>query len=625
MEHRRGKLRNKFIVAFLVVGVFPLILMSFLVTYLVNLGHRQDISALENQLLAQKNEEISKFVSDIFSLLQIEVGFEQLTEPTPSQQDFLLQSLLFTNKNIIEASLIYAIEPNIKSESPSVKNCREEEIKQANSFGEEICRVSQFQKDESLEFTNQSRLDKFTIPLSGKNYFGPVYYTLNGPMTTLSASVKNKNKQVIAVLSAEVSLAPIQTIVGRAQLGSSGYVFLIDNNANLLAHSQKDFLNKKEFSNLKFLKNIPNEAYLSVFPASPAGGGKKVFGLERIIPKLNWKIFVEWPVDDAQAIVYTLSQQAMIFSLVLLALVLLVSILLTIQIIKPIQTLQSGAKQIGEGKFEQKINIKTRDEIEELGESFNLMAQDLKKLEELRELKIRSEALEESLRKEKELSQIKGAFIATASHQLRTPISVIRWMSELLNSEKPNKTIAEVKSSLSDIYNNSQKLSAIVSDLLLISELGIGYKKTNEEKFDLIQLIEEIIQNYKKIKLDFVKIDKTLEISAQKRVIKQALVNLIDNAVTYTKENGSIKIEVKKDDKNIILSIQDSGIGIPESEKNQIFGQFFRARNSVEMKNVGTGLGLFIAKTIIDGHDGKIWFESEQNKGTTFFVSLPIA
>lgn len=621
MAHKHGKLRNKFIVSFLVVGVLPLLLMSFLVIYLVNFGHRQDISTLENQLLLQKNEEISKFVENIAGLLQIEVGYEDLTEPTPDQQSFLLESLLFTNKNITDVSLIYAIDnpPKFKLEA---LNCRGEKIDITQAFGKEICRISQVQKSDSFEFIDQSRLNKFKIPLSGKDYFGQVYYTLHGPMMTLSASVKNKNKQVIAVLSAEVSLTPIQTIVNQSHLGSSGYVFLLDDNANLLSHSQRQFLKKTEFGNLRFLKNIPNEAYISVF-------GEQVFGLDKIIPKLNWRIFVEWPVNDAQAIVYTLSNQAMIFSFVLLILILLVSILLAVQIIRPIQILQSGVKEIGEGRFEQEIDIKTRDEIEELGESFNRMAQDLKKLEKLRELKIRSEALAKSLKKERELSQIKDTFIATASHQFRTPISVIRWLSELLNSEKPDKTIAEVKNSLDDIYSNSQKLSAIINDLLLISELGIGYSKKDEEKFDLILLIEEIIKIYeketrnKKIKIDFGG-EKTLEIFAQKQVIKHALVNLIDNAITYTKENGSIKIEVKKDGENIILSIQDSGIGIPQNEQHQIFCQFFRARNSVEMKNVGTGLGLFIVKTIIEGHDGKVWFESEQNKGATFYISLPL-
>lgn len=620
MEHKHGKLRNKFVVAFLVVSVLPLLLMSFLTTYLVNLGHHQDIFALENQLLSQKNEEINKFINDIIGSFQIIGDDERLVIPRPEQQRFILESIIFTNKNIAEVSLMYAISP--EETSISSADCYGRDIDRIQAFGEEICRLSQYQKEESLELTNQIQLDKFEIPLKGENYFGPVYHTLSGPMMTLAAPFKNKNQQIIAVLSAEISLAPIQTIVSRSRLGSSGYVFLVDKNANLLAHSQTSFLNKKEFSNLKFLKDIPNEAYSSVF-------GEQVFGLEKNIPKLDWRIFVEWPLDDAQAIVYTLSNQAMLFSSVLLILVLLISILLTIQIIRPIQILQSGAKKIGEGKFDQKIDIKTRDEIEELGESFTSMAHDLKKLEELRELKIRSEALAESLKKEKELSRTKDAFISTASHQFKTPISVIHWTSELIASEKPDKTIAEIKSNLDDIYNNSKKLSAIVSDLLLISELGIGYRKRNEKKFDFILLIEKVVKDYnkqienKKIKFTFSG-EKTLEIFAEEQTLKHALINLIDNAITYTKENGFIIMEVKKDGENIILSIQDSGIGIPKDEYNQIFNQFFRAKNSIETKNVGTGLGLFIAKTVIDGHNGKIWFESEQNKGTTFYVSLPL-
>lgn len=622
MAHQHGSLRSKFIANFLLIGVLPLLLMGVLSVYLVNLSHRQDINALEDQLISQKVEEINRFINETSGLLQIQVGYEQKTEPESDQQKFLLESLLFTNKNFIEASLIYAIEAQ-GINPPPVLNCRGENIDQMQAFGHEICRFSQIQSEESLELTNQSKLDKFIVPLSGRDYFGSVYYTLNGPAMTLASPVKNKNGEIIAVLSAELSLAPIQKILSRSQLGEKGYVFLLDNNANLLAHSLPDFLQRKEFSNLKFFKNIPEgDSYLSVF-------GENVFGFTKLIPKSGWKIFVEWPVNDAQSIVYDLSGQALRFSLVVLILVILFSIWISYQIIKPIQELRLGAQIIGGGKFDQPIQIKTNDEIEDLGESLNLMAQDLKKVEELRELKIKAEALAESLRKEKELSQIKDSFITNASHQFRTPISVIRWLIELLGSEKSNKPLAEVKSTITEIYDNTKKLSQIVGDLLLISELGIGYKKKNEKKIDFIILLNEIIDEYKneienkKVKIQFLKPEK-LEILAQRQPLKQAFGNLIINAITYSREGGDIKIELKKQDNEMLFSIQDSGIGIPEQDKSLIFSQFFRGKNSIEMKNVGTGLGLFIVKTVIDGHDGKIWFESEQNKGTTFYINLPL-
>ena len=105
---------------------------------------------------------------------------------------------------------------------------------------------------------------------------------------------------------------------------------------------------------------------------------------------------------------------------------------------------------------------------------------------------------------------------------------------------------------------------------------------------------------------------------------KLAFQNIIDNAVRYTSLNGQITISLKIVDKNIEFSVEDSGVGVPENQQARIFTKFFRGANAVRMNTEGSGLGLFIAKNIVEAHGGKIWFKSEENKGTTFYISFPI-
>ncbi|MBI4991623.1 MAG: HAMP domain-containing histidine kinase [Candidatus Harrisonbacteria bacterium] len=239
-----------------------------------------------------------------------------------------------------------------------------------------------------------------------------------------------------------------------------------------------------------------------------------------------------------------------------------------------------------------------------------------------KELKIYADRLTKSLEKEKEITELQSQFITVASHQLNTPLSAIGWAVDLLHESMDN--LENARESIEQSFYN---LRSIVFDLLTVSEIGFKYEKKSGVEFDIAELTKEIITEFesrikeKKIKLELQTLD-SLIINADKRAIKKVLQNLIDNAIIYSHETGNIKIELTQNDSGINWIISDTGIGIPAEDQPSIFGKIFRAKNAVEKKNVGSGLGLFIAKTIVEGHGGKINFTSEQNKGTTFKISL---
>lgn len=233
--------------------------------------------------------------------------------------------------------------------------------------------------------------------------------------------------------------------------------------------------------------------------------------------------------------------------------------------------------------------------------------------------------------REREIDQAKTDFVSVASHQLRTPLTAIKWYIEMLLSDKTKLTEQQQKDYMQEVSKGSQRLVTLVNDLLNITRIETGRLKIETKPIDLIAYINDIIKETKPLadsrqcQLVFEKPKSVLPaIPLDTTLIRQVYLNLITNAIHYSPPENKIVISLNKDHENIIFSVKDSGIGIPKEEQPKIFGRFFRASNASKTIASGTGLGLYISKLIIESSNGKIWFESVENKGTTFFASIPI-
>ena len=240
------------------------------------------------------------------------------------------------------------------------------------------------------------------------------------------------------------------------------------------------------------------------------------------------------------------------------------------------------------------------------------------------------------------LLMMRSKFLDTASHQLRTPVSIMKGVMEMVTSGEIKKIPPERRKMLMDgMFLKTKKLENIISDILDATEM-------DTEKFTLTKSIthelqvEELIQNVvtshrldaetKKVDLIYRKPENPLPaIAGSQKHLDQVFSNFVDNAIKYTPaknqqtgEKGKVLISTLKDGNNIIVKISDNGIGIPQKEIKNLFDKFSRATNAKEMYTDGTGLGLFIAREIITGHHGKITVTSKLGKGTTFSVYLPI-
>ena len=231
-----------------------------------------------------------------------------------------------------------------------------------------------------------------------------------------------------------------------------------------------------------------------------------------------------------------------------------------------------------------------------------------------------------------EIDKVKSEFISLASHQLRTPISVINWYTEMLLSGDAGALNKEQKDYLEQIQEGNEQMSKLVSDLLNVSRLGTGSIKIKKKATCLADMIKKIIYENeslakkKRCRLLFNEPEiKLQKISVDPKLINQVIHNLLINAISYSakKEKSEIDVEVEENSTDYIISIKDNGIGIPKKDQSRIFQKFFRADNAKLIEADGNGLNLYISKVIIEAHDGKIWFKSAENKGTTFYVSLP--
>lgn len=232
--------------------------------------------------------------------------------------------------------------------------------------------------------------------------------------------------------------------------------------------------------------------------------------------------------------------------------------------------------------------------------------------------------------KEREVDKAKTEFVSLASHQLRTPLSAINWYLELLRDSAKSVLTPEHLGFIKEIEQGNQRMIDLVNSLLNVSRIDLGTFAIEPSEVNVVEIAEsvltelqpQIISKKHNIVREFepdlpmFNYDKNLT-----RIIFQ---NLISNAVKYTPDNGEIRIKVFRNSEYLQIEVHDNGFGIPKDQQVKIYNKLFRADNVVKKDVDGNGLGLYIVKSIVDNVGGKIWFQSEENKGTIFYVNIPL-
>jgi len=325
-----------------------------------------------------------------------------------------------------------------------------------------------------------------------------------------------------------------------------------------------------------------------------------------------------------------------IFALLNIGVITAFVIYLSKKILKPIFALTTATSAVTKGNLDVYVKTKGNDELSRLSQSFNLMVNSIKNfVTKQNDLTKKLEKANEELHHK---YLIREEFINVASHELRTPIQSILGLSELLQfrtlkniTNIQDVNIQKYEEIVDVIIRNCRRILQLTNDILDVAKIERGSLVLNTEKFDLREMIVEILREYEhtinnrnNVKFFFESPDNNHNtIEADKGRLSQVLHNLISNAIKFTKE-GQITVIVKRNEKEIIVSIKDTGSGIDR----EIFPKLFTKFTTYSLGSGGTGLGLFISKSIIEKHGGKIWATTNiingEDGGSTFSFSLPI-
>ncbi len=339
----------------------------------------------------------------------------------------------------------------------------------------------------------------------------------------------------------------------------------------------------------------------------------------------------------------------------------LVSFLFTRRyIIQPLQALTQAAQKISQGDLTPRVNIESKDEIGLLARVFNEMTTNLtdytvnlekkvvdrtkeiteinKHLEELNQeldtagkiLVGRDLELTQANARLQELDAIKSEFVSIVAHQLRTPLTGIRWSYHTLLEKETGSLNPEQKKIIEDALGATIGLVGLINDLLNIARIEEGKFGFHLKRQSILPIIETSAEKYRqkaKEKGVILTIQQTSgsppDVDADEEKLGIVFDNFIDNAIKYTSPGGTITLTISSKEKNVYITIRDTGIGVPKEQVHRLFSKFFRADNAVRFQTSGTGLGLYVAKNIIQKHNGDISVQSNKGKGATFTISLP--
>jgi signal transduction histidine kinase len=399
-------------------------------------------------------------------------------------------------------------------------------------------------------------------------------------------------------------------------------VYLLDTNGTILSYyapEKKIVLNRINLSPLhEFIKKNGNQFVRGddprhpdlqkVFSAAPVTANGKVAGYIYVV--LASEEYDKATNSLRSNYMLQIGSKAMLVTLLFaLAIGLIIIWLITKNLRKVIEVMQ----KFRQGDLTARIKMQSTGDVKELSGMFNEMA----------------DILTLNIEKLKEVEVLRRELIANISHDLRTPISIIHGYAETLQMKE--KTISDEvrKRYLNTIYETTQKLEKLVNELFELSKLEANQVQPIKEPFFISELVSDISNKYQLLAKDKsitlnTELSKELQpVFADLSLIERVMQNLIDNALKFTPAGGQIVIQTSKTGKSIEVSVSDSGIGISEGEKEQVFGRYYKGHHFAEYKN-NTGLGLAIAKKILDLHNSSLVLHSRINEGSSFAFELPL-
>jgi len=589
-----SRVERKLALLLSLVALLSLLVLGVLAVNTITTTRQRNIAELEWQLVNQSSARLRKFIDDKLSTFRIVIADPQVLAVGPEQQKFLVQAQLDTDPSLLEVDFL----------SP-------------DEFGQWVAIRAVRGVANPVRPTVGLDDPVLAAALQKQNYLSPVYLVDGQPYLTLGTPVVNQQGSVIGALRGEVDLEQLGPLVAQANLGSSGYLYLVDRNSKLLAWStnfsgssdkrsvrasfQAPSYVSDVLSGVASAVSITAETYISPHDR------EQVFAVGRTIPKLSWAVMVEWPETEAMEIGRVVVGRLVWAALALLLVLIGLSVVVARSFTKPLRELKAATEEIGQGKFDVELKMKSQDEVGELSKSFQEMTKGLKELERL-----------------------KDEFVFIAAHELRTPVTAIRGYAEMLGDVSQSLP-EQGKEFVTRLQQSGARLATLVNDLLEVARSQAGRLKVETTPQDLVGIIQTTLAELtplakeKNHAVTFTPPANLPQVMADQAKLQEVLVNLVGNAIKYTPAGGGVEVSVEQQGSEVATHIKDNGIGIGPEDQAKLFQRFFRVESEETKSIQGTGLGLFIVRQIVEHMNGKIWVESTKGQGSTFSFSLPVA
>jgi signal transduction histidine kinase/ActR/RegA family two-component response regulator len=499
------------------------------------------------------------------------------------------------------------------------------EVAQLDSAGREQIRVSRLVKDVVGSQTDFSHEDFFVKAVANKVYYGPVHFLRESePYMTLAMAGVRRDYGVIV---AQVNLKFIWDVVSQIQIGVRGRAYVVGQAGRLIAHPDISMvLRNTDVSRLAQFQAARADGSAAPSEQPPVTDdieGRPVLSVHAPVGPLGWLVFVELPVDEAYAPLYASIQRSATLLVAALVLAAFAGLYLARRMTIPIRALRDGALHIGRGDLDQRISIKTGDELEALGEQFNSMAAQLQDSYASLERKV-----EERTHQLELANSAKSRFLAVASHDLRQPLHALGLFVAQLRTAT---SAAERQRLVERIDAAAAMMNELFKALLDISRLDAGALTPSITEFPVAKLFERVQTTFagtaNDAGLDFRVVPTDAWVRSDFVLLEQILLNLVSNAVRYA-ARGGVLIGCRKRGRDLRIEIWDTGPGIPDAQRQKIFSEFYRGNDPQhDRKGLGGGLGLGLA--IVDRMcrllHHPIELSSDVGRGSRFSVIVPMA
>ncbi len=752
MQLPKVKIEQKILLLFILVAIVPLLITNFVWLTISQNQILNNTSTLVREAASQGQLETSDFLKNkLVSLIvysqTLPVRTKDIPNTTSELQNYIaqdpdIQDLILLDKNGNE--LVHVSRDKVYPVSQLKNDANDPSFKVPNFGGGE-----KYVSPVSIDAAGDQQV---TLSI-------PIIISHNLPniedMNTSAIGTFRNSNEIAGVLEEKTELASLWKQLSTIKIDNSGYIYVVDENGKLIfspktptANNASTVLNKKEVA--AFVNSLPSTSSTPEPVANSVDNqGKQVLTTYSQVLLTQWGIIARVPISDALSSVRQVEIFGIVLFLVMLIFITIISLGLAKNITTPIHILAAGAKQFGQGNFQSKVLINTRDELEDLASTFNDMAKNLQQafarlnesnkkiafernkadlvlynmteaiiaLDEKRNIVLFNTVAEKltgysqqeaigkpiesiislyeqdkpitanvyapetssdtapaasemfsklqiqlqtnrghklpvrltsvilhknessdityiltihDLTEELNLEKMKLDFVSIAAHELRTPLTIIRNYMSVFREENIAKLNNEQNMFLDNISRGVEQLTFLINNILDVTNIEKHNIKLHPVSVNWVGLVKQTVTDIsptaksRNIMLVFQDSPTDLpHVIADEMKIHEVLANLIDNAIKYTPEGGRVMVSLEKQDDKIITHVKDSGIGIPEDARSHLFTKFYRVSSELAAGAKGTGLGLYIAKSIVELHHGEIWVDSVEGKGSTFSFSLP--